>query len=46
MVESRDTERFGLGERVMANRELQEWLGLTLPDLLVYLGSGAVRPGS
>lgn len=26
----------------MANRELLEWLGLTVPDLLVYAGLGAV----
>lgn len=26
----------------MANRELQEWLGLTLADLLVYLGIAAI----
>ena len=26
----------------MANRELQEWLGLTLADLLVYLGVAAI----
>jgi hypothetical protein len=26
----------------MANRELREWLGLTLADLLVYLGIAAI----
>ena len=26
----------------MANRELREWLGLTLADLIVYLGTAAI----
>ena len=26
----------------MANRELREWLGLTLADLLVYIGIAAI----
>jgi hypothetical protein len=29
-------------EGTMANRELQEWLGLTFADLLVYLGVAAI----